>query len=309
MAISITDVISSVSTAAQTFYELVKTVNANKGEFELLIERVKNVETAIIGLDKKPNSERYKPGLEALKKCLDECIVFGKKFKDHQKKFYKKIWNANNDKHKFEELNDKLQKSLNLLTFGIEAQQIINHEMVFAYMKDRFDSLRGHDLQLLHKQLNEQKQTGEDIKLYKESTLAQLSMDANSKAEVHYNLGYKFSKEKKAASALTEYQKAAELGCIKAHHSMGMFYLYGGGGCKLDKFAAYNQFIIASKGGYPRSMYNLALMFENGIGIKKDVRQAIRWYEQAAKLGKKNVKNRAEKKIQELYSKFVAQTI
>ena len=48
---------------------------------------------------------------------------------------------------------------------------------------------------------------------------------------------------------------------------------------------AYKEFLSAAKDGHVDSQFNLGLMFENGIGISKDMAKALIWYEKAAAQG------------------------
>jgi uncharacterized protein len=48
---------------------------------------------------------------------------------------------------------------------------------------------------------------------------------------------------------------------------------------------AYKSFLVAAKEGHADSQFNLALMYERGIGIGKDEREAVVWYGKAASQG------------------------
>jgi TPR repeat protein len=48
---------------------------------------------------------------------------------------------------------------------------------------------------------------------------------------------------------------------------------------------AYKEFREAAENGHLDSQFNLALMYENGIGIDKDEKEAIIWYRKAAEQG------------------------
>jgi TPR repeat protein len=51
---------------------------------------------------------------------------------------------------------------------------------------------------------------------------------------------------------------------------------------------AYKGFLAAAEDGHADSQYNLALMYEKGIGTGKDEKQAVVWYGQAAAQGNAN---------------------
>jgi uncharacterized protein len=48
---------------------------------------------------------------------------------------------------------------------------------------------------------------------------------------------------------------------------------------------AYQKFLLGAKEGHLPSQYNIALMYENGIGIKKNEKEALVWYTKAANAG------------------------
>jgi TPR repeat protein len=48
---------------------------------------------------------------------------------------------------------------------------------------------------------------------------------------------------------------------------------------------AYKEFLSAAKAGHGDSQYNVALMYEKGIGVGKDEKQAVTWYDKAALQG------------------------
>jgi len=48
---------------------------------------------------------------------------------------------------------------------------------------------------------------------------------------------------------------------------------------------AHKEFLAAAKEGHADSQYNLALMYEHGIGVDKDGKEAVVWYGKSAELG------------------------
>lgn len=48
---------------------------------------------------------------------------------------------------------------------------------------------------------------------------------------------------------------------------------------------AFQEFLMASKKGHADSQFNLALMFEQGIGVERDETRAVIWYDKAANQG------------------------
>lgn len=51
---------------------------------------------------------------------------------------------------------------------------------------------------------------------------------------------------------------------------------------------AFKEFRAAAETGNTDSQYNVALMYEQGIGVAKDEKQALVWYEKSAKQGNSN---------------------
>jgi TPR repeat protein len=48
---------------------------------------------------------------------------------------------------------------------------------------------------------------------------------------------------------------------------------------------AYKQFLAAAQAGHADSQFNIALMYEQGIGVGKDEKEAVVWYGKAAEQG------------------------
>lgn len=48
---------------------------------------------------------------------------------------------------------------------------------------------------------------------------------------------------------------------------------------------AYKEFLTAAKEGHSDSQYNVALMYELGIGIDKNEKEAVNWYDKSASQG------------------------
>jgi TPR repeat protein len=48
---------------------------------------------------------------------------------------------------------------------------------------------------------------------------------------------------------------------------------------------AYKEFLAAAKEGHADSQFNVALMYEKGIGVSKDEKEAVVWYSKAALQG------------------------
>ena len=78
------------------------------------------------------------------------------------------------------------------------------------------------------------------------------------------------------------YARAAEQGNVKAIHNLGVLTAAGGKG---DLAAAAGWFAKAAEFGLPDSQINLAILYQNGLGLPKDLVQAYKWLAIAARAG------------------------
>lgn len=60
---------------------------------------------------------------------------------------------------------------------------------------------------------------------------------------------------------------------------------------KVDKAEAFKVFITGAENGNSACMYELAVMYQDGIEVHKDAKQAVNWYEKSAKLGYAKAQN------------------
>ncbi|GET04684.1 kinase-like domain-containing protein [Rhizophagus clarus] len=153
-------------------------------------------------------------------------------------------------------------------------------------------------------------------------------------------LGYLFENgigvEKDSEKAIYWYEKAANNGNITAMYNLGLCYEEGHG-VEEDYNKAFKLYKQSAEGGYSGGIimlehcfnngigtqidkkkalelqkstdlesmivqYNLGNMYENGVGITKDIDKAIYWYEKSAKKGYQSAQNKLEnfKKINNL---------
>lgn len=85
------------------------------------------------------------------------------------------------------------------------------------------------------------------------------------------------------AEALNWFNLSAEQGNVEAVCMLGVCYYYGKG-TDTDYETAVKLFRIAAEAGHKNSMLNYAVCLENGLGVKKSVRDAKEWRKRAAKL-------------------------
>ncbi len=79
-------------------------------------------------------------------------------------------------------------------------------------------------------------------------------------------------------------KKDAEKGLPKAQYNLAFMY-YNGEGVKKDYKQAVNWFKKAAEQGYSNAQFGLASMYNSGRGVKKDYKQAVNWFKKAAEQG------------------------
>ena len=134
----------------------------------------------------------------------------------------------------------------------------------------------------------------------------------NGDYEIKCNLGVMYKKGKGVKrdyqKALYWFTKASEQGCERANFHIGLMYEYGEGVKKnylkaLDYFmdsGVYSEHIknkieiykTEAEVGDGELQYKLGLIYEDGIGIRKNSKSAIYWYEKAASNGIRDANNR-----------------
>ncbi len=78
--------------------------------------------------------------------------------------------------------------------------------------------------------------------------------------------------------------KKAEQGIASSQYNLGVIYNYGLGVTK-DYKEAIKWYLKAAEQGNSFAQYNLALMYQNGQGVTLDDKEAFKWYLQAAEQG------------------------
>ncbi|KAF1780952.1 Tetratricopeptide-like helical domain [Phytophthora cactorum] len=74
---------------------------------------------------------------------------------------------------------------------------------------------------------------------------------------------------------------AAQQGNVDANRKIGDYYYYGKGGHPVDFVKASAHYSLASKRSNAQAMFNLALMYEHGIGVEQDFYLAKRFFDKA----------------------------
>jgi TPR repeat protein len=120
------------------------------------------------------------------------------------------------------------------------------------------------------------------FKLYK--ALAD-SGDADAQTSLAYMYQNGQATEVDEAKALSLYQEAAKKEQPYAMFNLAILYANGIGGAEFDQFKAHDLFMKAAVKEVPPAMYETALMLERGIGCIQNYSEAAFWYEEAAKRG------------------------
>jgi TPR repeat protein len=89
------------------------------------------------------------------------------------------------------------------------------------------------------------------------------------------------------ARAVTILKPLARKGDKQAQYQLAVLYKNGLGIKKNPKNSAY-WMDKSARQGYKRAQYSLGTLYEEGVGVKKDRESAIYWYSAAAKQGHKN---------------------
>ena len=98
-----------------------------------------------------------------------------------------------------------------------------------------------------------------------------------------YESGTGVEKDSALARELTE--RAARAGNRIAMHDLAIYYAYGNGDVPVDMNIAAGWFEKAAERGVVDSQFNLAILFENGQGVKPSLPDAYFWYSIAGQQG------------------------
>lgn len=85
--------------------------------------------------------------------------------------------------------------------------------------------------------------------------------------------------------ALKDTEEKALAGVAEAQHDLAAIYTAGHGGVKQNYEKAAFWFAKAAGQGIANARYNLGVLYQQGLGVPKDMKEAIKWYRAAADLG------------------------
>jgi len=89
------------------------------------------------------------------------------------------------------------------------------------------------------------------------------------------------------ATALREWRPLAEQGNAGAQFNLGFMYENGLGVPQDDK-EAVNWYRKSAEQGYADAQYNLGNMYRQGLGVPQDDKEAVNWYRKSAEQGNAN---------------------
>lgn len=116
----------------------------------------------------------------------------------------------------------------------------------------------------------------------------------NGNDEVQYNLGIAFEEgnnvNKDIEEAIKWYRRAADKGNAAAQNWLGWAYWENIIKSRRRNMEGFEWFQKAASNGCSEAQYNLGSAFEKGKGVKKDIKEAIKWYRRAAKQGDQDAK-------------------
>lgn len=107
--------------------------------------------------------------------------------------------------------------------------------------------------------------------------LASLTGCATSSNETEYNQGVESFRAKDYSNARVHWQAAAKQNVRAAHNNLGYLLYYGLGGTP-EPERAVSLWTIAAKNGEREAQWHLALAFEEGKGVDRDLVSAYAWY-------------------------------
>jgi localization factor PodJL len=115
-------------------------------------------------------------------------------------------------------------------------------------------------------------------------------------APAQYRLGTLFERgigtKADVARAKVWYGRAAEQGHVKAMHNLAV--LNSGREQSADYAMAVHWFTAAAERGLADSQYNLGVLYESGLGMPRDLKQAYHWLSLAARNGDKEAARRRD---------------
>lgn len=113
---------------------------------------------------------------------------------------------------------------------------------------------------------------------------------AGTAALADFEAGFKAYQAGDYAAAFKEFSQAAAQGNTSALYGLGMMYNEGLGVRRNYKeAAAWHQ--KAAEQGHAYAQYSLGFMYDEGQGVRQDYKEAVAWYRKAAEQGDASAQN------------------
>jgi len=200
-----TSALSNIYAVAKLIYAQVQLVKANQEQSKRLAERIQIIEDSVRGLGNIQDKDYYQKGLNDLLSGLQNCLAFMQQLS--QTSSFNAFFKAGNYNQQFASLNEELQKSIQQLNLGLNAQQVFNRE------KDKQD--QQADIEFI------KKNHAEIIKQVQKANagIGQLDLELKENHDIMLN---QFASMKALILGLN---KAAEKPPIDPHHIVPYFEL------------------------------------------------------------------------------------
>jgi TPR repeat protein len=112
-------------------------------------------------------------------------------------------------------------------------------------------------------------------------------MARGGSAQAQYDLGYgyihgKFGLETNQEEGIKWVRYAAEKGHADDQRVLGGSYLFGTNGCKTDEETGFKWLMNSALQGNMKAAAGVGYCYDEGVGVKKDLDQAVKWYSKLA---------------------------
>ena len=111
----------------------------------------------------------------------------------------------------------------------------------------------------------------------------------SNNAYAQYSIAFMYIKgqfvEKDDTQVIKWMKLAAENGYTEAQKNMGEYYYYGSFGCRRDMREAIKWYEMGAKSNEPTCVFTLGLIYEEGDGVQKNILKAADWYQKGAQAG------------------------
>ncbi len=146
--LNVVSVVKGVYQLADSIYQCVQQVKANRSQCQRLAGRIRVIVDAIAQLKQLPETPQFKRGIEHLEQSLRECYIFVQEFTEKKQWWIQALKRDRNAKE-FARLNEELQRTLADLNLSIQAKQITDHEQDSKDQKADATQLKAEQKKIL----------------------------------------------------------------------------------------------------------------------------------------------------------------